>query len=229
VPVNDDALPPPQRKGRASLRRYLIAGVLVWLPVLATVWVLATIVGIMDRTLLLLPASARPDNVFGFHVPGLGILFAFFVLLVTGISVTNLIGRGLVRYWEDLLQRIPLVRSIYGGVKGFAETILSNSGNSFRRVVMIEYPRAGAWSLGFVTAENLGEVNAKVGTKLVCVFIPTTPNPTSGFIVMVPKAEVVELEMSVDAAMKMIVTLGVVAPPPPAQPAPRAGAGSAAV
>lgn len=196
-----------------SLRRYLVAGVLVWLPILAVVWVIRFLVQLMDQTLLLVPASYRPEALFGFGLPGLGAVLAFVILLVTGLLVTNLIGRQLVDYWEDLLQRIPLVRSIYSSVKGLAESVFSQD-KAFRKVVLIPYPRAGLWSMGFLTADNLGEISTKTGVVAVCVFIPTTPNPTSGFIVIVPRAEVIELSMSVDAAMKMIVTLGVVVPQP---------------
>jgi uncharacterized membrane protein len=195
------------------LRRDLVAGVLVWLPILAVVWVIRFLVQLMDRTLLLLPASYRPEALFGFGLPGLGAVLAFAILLVTGLLVTNLIGRQLVDYWEDLLQRIPLVRSIYSSVKGLAESVFSQD-KAFRKVVLIPYPRAGVWSIGFLTAENLGEISARTGVPSVCVFIPATPNPTSGFIVIVPRAEVIELAMSVDAAMKMIVTLGIVMPLP---------------
>jgi uncharacterized membrane protein len=196
-----------------SLRRYLVAGILVWLPILAVVWVIRFLVQLMDQTLLLLPASYRPEALFGFGLPGLGAVLAFAILLVTGLLVTNLIGRQLVDYWEDLLQRIPLVRSIYSSVKGLAESVFSQD-KAFRKVVLIPYPRAGVWSIGFLTAENLGEISARTGVPSVCVFIPATPNPTSGFIVIVPRAEVIELAMSVDAAMKMIVTLGIVMPLP---------------
>jgi uncharacterized membrane protein len=199
-------------KRHFSLRRYLVAGVLVWLPILATLWVISFLVGLMDRTLLLVPAHYRPEALVGFSLPGLGAVLAFVILLVTGLLVTNLVGRRLVAYWEKVMQRIPLVRSIYGGVKGFTESVFSNS-NSFRKVVMIEYPKDGVWSIGFVTSENMREISAKTGASQVCVYIPTTPNPTSGFIVMVPKERVIELSMSVDAAMKMIITCGVVVPP----------------
>jgi uncharacterized membrane protein len=196
-----------------SLRRYLVAGVLVWLPILAVVWVIRFLVQLMDQTLLLLPASYRPEALFGFGLPGLGAVLAFAILLVTGLLVTNLIGRQLVDYWEELLQRIPLVRSIYSSVKGLAESVFSQD-KAFRKVVLIPYPRAGLWSIGFLTAENLGEISVTTGVAAVCVFIPATPNPTSGFIVIVPRTEVIELSMSVDAAMKMIVTLGIVMPQP---------------
>jgi uncharacterized membrane protein len=200
---------------RGSLRRYLIAGVLFWLPVLATVWVLTFIIELMDRTLLLLPSAAQPENLFGFEIPGLGIVFAFIVLLATGLAVTNLVGRQIVTWWEDLMQRIPLVRSVYGGVRSFTDTVLNKQGSSFRQVVMIEYPRKEMWSIGFITADNIHAASEKTGEIQVCVYVPTTPNPTSGLIVMVPRRDIVELDMSVDAAMKLIVTLGVVSPPPP--------------
>jgi uncharacterized membrane protein len=203
---------------RSRLRRYLIAGVLVWLPVLATVWVLGFIVDLMDRTLLLLPEGVRPEALFGFRIPGLGALFAFLVVLLTGLLVTNLIGRQVVEWWEELMQRIPLVRSIYGGVRSFTETVLSKSGTSFRKVVMVEYPRKEMWSIGFITSDDIHEISAKTGETQVCVYVPTTPNPTSGLIVMLPRSQVIELDMSVDAAMKLIVTLGVVAPPAPGSP-----------
>lgn len=204
------------RRGR--LRRYLIAGVLVWLPVLATFWVLSFIVDLMDRTLLLLPEGLQPEALLGFRIPGLGALFAFVVVLLTGLLVTNLVGRQVVAWWEELMQRIPLVRSIYGGVRSFTETVLSKSGTSFRKVVMVEYPRKEMWSIGFITSDDIHEVSARTGETQVCVYVPTTPNPTSGLIVMVPKSQVIELDMSVDAAMKLIVTLGVVSPPVPGAP-----------
>ncbi len=203
-----------QTKRSWSLRRYLVAGMLVWLPVLATIWVLSFILQIMDRTLLLLPARYRPDAFVGFSIPGLGVVFAFVVVLITGLLVTNLIGRQLVLYWEELLQRIPLVRSVYSGVKSFAESVLSSK-NSFRQVVALEYPRAGVWSIGFVTAEDVAEVSARTGEQQVCVFVSAAPNPTSGFIVLVPRSQLIELDMSIDAAMKMIVTCGVVLPSAP--------------
>ncbi len=207
---------------RGSLRRYLIAGMLVWLPILVTVWVLSFIVDVMDRTLLLLPTALRPSS-FGIDIPGLGIVFAFLVLLLTGLLVANLLGRQLVLLWEDVLHRIPLVRTIYGGVKSFAETLLSSQGNSFRKVVLLQYPSKGIWTIAFVTNEKLAEISERLGRVHVSVFVPTTPNPTSGFIMMVPRDDIVELAMSVDAAMKMIVTLGVVMPPAAASEHARAG------
>ena len=201
---------------RASLlrraRRYLMSGLLIWLPIIATVLVLRFIVGLMDQLLLLVPRNLRPDALLGFHIPGLGVVFAVIVLLLTGLMVTNFIGRWLVDQWDEVLARIPFIRAIYGGVKSFSETLFSNKGNSFKKVLLIQYPRAGMWSIGFQTNADLPEISARTGAEQVCVFVPTTPNPTSGFIMMVPRAEVIELDMTVDAAMKMVVTLGVVMP-----------------
>jgi uncharacterized membrane protein len=194
-----------------SLRRYLVAGILIWLPILATLWVVTFFIHIMDETLLLLPSRYRPEALVGFALPGLGAVFAFIVVLATGLLVTNLIGRQLVAFWEELLNRIPVVRSVYGGVKSFAESVFSQS-NSFRKVVMIEYPRAGIWSLGFMTAEDVPEISRKTHTQHACVYISNALNATAGFLVIVPRSEVVELDMSVDAAMKMIITCGVVVP-----------------
>jgi uncharacterized membrane protein len=194
-----------------GLRRYLVAGILIWLPILATLWVVTFFIHIMDETLLLLPLRYRPEAVVGFALPGIGAIFAFVVVLATGLLVSNLIGRQLVAFWEELLNRIPIIRSVYGSVKGFAESVFSQS-NSFRKVVMIEYPRKGVWSLGFMTAEDVPEVTHKTGTEHCCVYISAALNATAGVLVMVPKSEVVELEMTVDAAMKMIITCGVVVP-----------------
>jgi uncharacterized membrane protein len=196
---------------KRSVRRYLVAGVLVWLPILVTIWVVSFMLRIMDRTLLLLPPTYRPEALVGFSLPGVGALFALIVLLLTGLLVTNLIGRRLVVWGEDLLNRIPLVRTVYGGVKSFAESVFSQS-NSFRKVVMVEYPRAGAWSIGFLTAEDVPEISDKMGEPHVAVYISAALNATAGYLVVVPRRQVVELDMSVDEAMKMIITCGVVTP-----------------
>jgi uncharacterized membrane protein len=196
---------------RWSVRRYLVAGVLVWLPILATIWVVSFMLRIMDRTLLLLPPSYRPEAVVGFALPGIGAIFALIVLLATGLLVTNLIGRRLVVWGEEFVNHIPVVRTVYGGVKSFTESVFSQS-NSFRKVVMIEYPRPGAWSIGFMTAEDVPEASDKLGEPYAAVYISAALNATAGYLVMVPRRQVVELEMSVDAAMKMIITCGVVVP-----------------
>jgi uncharacterized membrane protein len=210
------------RLGR-SLRRYAMSGLLVWVPILVTVLVVRFILDLMDKTLVLLPRSVRPDELLGLHIPGFGAVLAVIIVLFTGLLVTNFIGRTLVGLWEELLERIPFVRALYGGVKSFSETILSNKGNSFKQVLLVQYPREGLWSVGFQTTDNLPEINAKLGGPHVCVFIPTTPNPTSGFIFVAPASQVVPLDMSVDEAMKMIVTLGVVAPGLPAPAGAQAG------
>jgi len=194
-----------------SLRRYLVAGILIWLPILATVWVVSFFIHIMDETLLLLPPAYRPQALMGFALPGLGAVFAFVVVLLTGLLVTNLVGRQLVALWEELLNRIPIVRSVYGGVKSFAESVFSQS-NSFRKVVMIQYPRQGIWSIGFMTAEDVPEISLKLGTQHCSVYISSALNATAGYLVIVPRSEVTELDMSVDSAMKMIITCGVVVP-----------------
>lgn len=198
-----------------ALRRYLIAGLLIWLPLGVTYLTFSFLLDMADRLVLLLPERYRPEVLLGYHVPGVGVLLAVVVLLGTGLLVANFIGRQFVGWWEDLLNRIPLVRTIYSGVKGLTESLVSGTSASFRRVVMIEYPRRDMWSFGFVTASGIAEIDERTGKRQVCVYVPTTPNPTSGLIVMVPEDEVVELEMSVDAAMRMIVTLGVVVPNSP--------------
>ena len=204
-----------------NLRRYLVAGVLVWLPILATVWVVSFILQLMDLTLRVLPPAYRPEALVGFSLPGLGAVFALIVLLLTGLLVTNLIGRRLVIWGEELLNRIPVVRSVYGGVKSFAESVFSQS-NAFRKVVMIEYPRAGAWSIGFLTAEDVPEVSEKLHEPHVAVYISSALNATAGYLVIVRRRDVVELDMSVDAAMRMIITCGVVVPPAVARTPPLA-------
>jgi uncharacterized membrane protein len=201
-----------ERSFSQRLRRYLVAGLLVWLPIVVTVFVLRFLVGLVDRTLLLLPAAWRPEAVVGFGIPGLGLLLASLVLLSTGLAVTNLVGRQLVTWWEEFMNRIPVVRSIYSGAKTFTETVFSGKGQAFKRVLLVEYPRKGVWSLGFQSGEEVAEAAHRTGQRLVCVFIPTTPNPTSGFIIMVPREDVIALEMTVDDAMRLVFTLGVVAP-----------------
>ena len=190
----------------------MVAGLLVWVPLGVTVLLLKLLVDLMDRTLLLLPADYRPDAFFGFHIPGLGILLSFVVLLVTGFLVANLVGRRLVHLWESVLKRIPFVRSVYSAAKNFAEIVLTEANQSFKKVLLIEYPRKGLYSLCFQTSIYLGEVQARTGEEVICVFVPTTPNPTSGLILMVPKADVIELDMEVEDALKMVVSLGVVVP-----------------
>ncbi len=206
-----------------ALRRYMVAGVLVWLPILATIWVVSFMLHIMDRTLLLLPPSYRPQALVGFALPGAGLVLALAIVLLTGLLVTNLIGRRFVIWGEELLNRIPVVRSIYGGVKSFTESVLSQS-KSFRQVVMVEYPREGVWSIGFLTSEDVPEVSERLGEPHVAVYISAALNATAGYLVIVPRRQMVELDMTVDEAMKMIITCGVVVPHPPNVKAERAAA-----
>lgn len=196
-----------------SLRRYLLAGLLIWVPLGVTLLVLRWLVDTMDRTLLLLPPEYRPDALLGFFIPGLGIVLTVVVLLTTGVVAANLFGRQLVAGWEALLQRIPLVRSIYMGVKQLMEMLFSPSGQSFRKVLLIEYPRAGLWTLAFQTGVSVGEAQYKTGRDVINVYVPTTPNPTSGFFIMVPQCDVVELDMSVDDGLKMLISMGSIVPP----------------
>ncbi len=194
------------------LRRYLVAGVLVWLPLGVTFFLLRFLIGLMDKSLNLLPSAYRPEEWLGFAIPGLGVILTIVVLVVTGLLAANIVGRSIVGGWESLMHRIPVVRSIYSAAKNFAEVVFSDSGNAFKKVLLVEYPRKGVYTLTFQTATELGEVQNKTGEDVVCCFVPTTPNPTSGFIIVVPKSDVVELDMEVDAAVKFIMSLGVVVP-----------------
>lgn len=195
------------------MRKYLIAGLLVWMPLGVTFLVIRAIVGLLDGTLLLLPEGYHPDQLLGIHIPGIGVLLAIILVLVTGMVVANFLGKRIILFWEQLLAKIPLVRSLYAAIKQIMEAVLSTDAQSFRKVLLIEYPRKGLWSLAFMTSENLGEVQSKTAKAVISVFIPTTPNPTSGFIIMVPSDDVVELNMSVEDGLKMIISLGVAVPP----------------
>jgi len=195
------------------IRRYIVAGLLVWVPLGITVFILNLVVGLMDRTLLLLPAAYRPENLIGMKIPGLGILLTFIVVIITGFLAANFVGKSLVGFWERVLDKIPLVRSIYSASKNFTEVLFTNTSQAFKQVLLIEYPRKGVYSLCFQTSTELAEIQARTNDDVICVFVPTTPNPTSGFIIMVPRADTIELDMDVEEALKMIVSLGVVVPP----------------
>jgi uncharacterized membrane protein len=194
------------------LRRYLVAGLLVWLPLGATVFVIRLLVGWMDQSLLLLPQQFRPDNLLGFHIPGLGVVLSLLILLLTGLVAANLFGRKLVGLWEQLLSRIPLVRSVYSAVKQLVETMFADNGKSFRKVVLVEFPRRGLWTLAFLTSDEQGEVQQATGRDVVSVYIPTTPNPTGGYFVLVPREDVRELDISVDEGLKLLLSMGAVNP-----------------
>ncbi|MBL1456518.1 DUF502 domain-containing protein [Methylophaga sp.] len=194
------------------MRKYLIAGLLVWMPLGVTFLVVRAIVGFLDKSLLLLPDAFQPDRLLGFHIPGLGVLLAVALVLITGMIMANLLGRRLVAFWESLLARIPLVRTLYSAVKQIMEAVLATDAKSFRKVLLVEYPRKGVWSLAFMTSDDLGEVQDKTIANVISVFIPTTPNPTSGFVLMVPESDVIELDMAVEEGLKMIISMGVVVP-----------------
>lgn len=195
----------------STLRRYLMAGLLVWVPLGVTLLIVAFLVDLMDQTLLLLPASIQPEYLLGFRIPGLGIALTLAIVLLTGMIMTNLFGKQLVSIGESVLQRIPLVRSIYTAVKQVTESMFS-SGKSFRKVVLVEYPHKGSWTLAFQTGAGAEEVRLKTGRDVTNVFVPTTPNPTSGFFLMVPREDVIELDMSIDEGLKMLLSVGVVVP-----------------
>lgn len=200
---------------RSRIRRYLITGIVIWLPIVATLFVLGIFVGYLDKLVLLLPEKWQPVHLIGFAIPGLGVIMALVILFITGFIASNFLGRQLLQLGEDILEHIPLVRSIYSTAKQISDTMFSKKGKSFRKVVLIRYPQKDTWSLAFVTSDSLGEVNVKAPRQLISVFIPTTPNPTSGFLIMVPPEDTVELDMSVDEALRMIISLGVIIPPYP--------------
>ena len=194
------------------LRRYLVAGILVWLPLAVTYLLLRFLIGVMDKTLNLLPARYHPEQLLGVHIPGLGLILTVIVLAVTGLLAANIVGSKIVGGWESLLDRIPIVRSIYSAAKNFTEIVFSDSGNAFKKVLLVEYPRKGIYTLTFQTATSIGEIQGRTGEDVVCCFVPTTPNPTSGFIILVPRKDTLELDMEVDQAVKLIMSLGVVVP-----------------
>ncbi len=193
------------------LRRWLIAGLLVWLPLVATFLVLRLAVELLDKSLVLLPLRWRPEALFGFEIPGFGILISLVVVLGTGAIVANFIGRRLVELTESALDRVPLVRSVYSGVKKLTGAVMSGDSQTFRKVVLVEYPRKGIWTLAFQTADPAAAVEEAAG-NVMTVYVPTTPNPTSGFVIFVPREDVRELNMSVEDALQMVMTLGVVTP-----------------
>lgn len=202
-----------------NLRGYLIAGLLVWLPIVVTVLILKFLIDVVDQSLLLLPEVVQPETLIGFRIPGLGFLLSGMVLLLTGMVVTNLLGSSMVKLWERLLARIPVVRAIYSASKQLTETLFSGSGKSFRKVVLVRYPHPGLWTLAFLTGDGMPEANRKTGRVLANIFVPTTPNPTSGFFLMVPREDMIELDMPVDVGIKLILSAGAVSPEVRPEPA----------
>lgn len=196
-----------------ALRKWLLAGLLVIVPVAITVWVLQWIIGTLDQTLLILPESWRPDRLIGFHIPGFGVLLTLAILLIVGAAASNFVGKRLVGLGDRIVSRIPVVRSIYSSVKQVSDTLFSESGNAFRTAVLVQWPRPDVWTIGFVTGAPGGDVtNYLRGEEFVSVYVPTTPNPTGGYFVMLRKSDCIELKMSVDEALKYVVSMGVVSP-----------------
>lgn len=196
------------------IKRYFITGLLVLVPLFITIWVLTILIGIMDQSLWLLPYSWRPEALFGMSVPGLGALLTLGIIFFTGLVATNFFGRRIIQFWEALLSRVPVVKSIYYSVKQVSDTLFSDSGQAFRKALLVQYPREGSWTIAFLTGKPGGDVANHLEGDYVSVYVPTTPNPTSGFFLMMPKADVIELKMSVDDALKYIVSMGVVVPEP---------------
>lgn len=195
------------------MKRYFVTGLLIWVPLGITVWVLKLLIGTMDQSLLLLPQSLRPETWLGVYVPGLGVILTLLVIFLTGLVTANIIGQRLIRFWEGLLGRIPVVKSIYYSVKQVSDTLFSSNGEAFRKALLVPYPHPGSWTIAFQTGQPGGDVANHLQGEYVSVYVPTTPNPTSGFFLMMPRSDVIELDMSVDEALKYIISMGVVAPP----------------
>ena len=196
------------------MRKYFITGLLVLVPLVITLWVLNLIIGTLDQSLLLLPPQWRPELLLGFNLPGVGTILTLVIIFITGVVTRNFIGNRLLMLWELLLQRIPVVNSIYSSVKQVSDTLFSSSGNAFRKALLVQYPREGVWTIAFQTGVPGGDVKNHLSGDYVSVYVPTTPNPTSGFFLMLKREDTIELNMSVDEALKYIVSMGVVAPPP---------------
>ena len=194
------------------MKRYLVAGLLVWVPLGITIWVLHFLVTTLDQTLLLFPESYQPDRLLGMHIPGFGVVLSFAILLLTGVVAANFFGARLIRLWESALGRIPVVKSIYSSGKQVSDTLLSDSGNAFRKALLVQFPHQDAWSIAFLTGTPAPAVAEHLGEEHLSVYVPTTPNPTSGYFVIVPKSKVRELDMTVDEALKYVISMGVVAP-----------------
>ena len=197
---------------RTLIKRYLITGLLIWVPLVITFWVLDLLVSIMDQTLLLLPTEFRTENWLGFHVPGMGVVMTLVIVFVTGVFATNLLGARLVHLWHEILNRIPVVNWIYSSVKQISDTLFSSSGQAFRKAVLVRWPSPGMWTIAFLTGTPGGDVANHLKGDYVSIYVPTTPNPTGGYFVMVPREAVIELDMTVDEALKYIISMGVVVP-----------------
>ena len=194
------------------MRKYFITGLLIWIPLVITIWVLDLVVSTMDSTLLLLPDQLQPKSWLGFNVPGLGVVLTLLVVFLTGLAAANIIGQRLVRMGEALLAHIPVVKTVYTGVKQVSDTLFSSSGQAFRKAVLVRFPHTDSWTVAFVTGMAVGEVAQRLGEERISIYVPTTPNPTSGYLLIVPRADVIELDMSVDEALKYVISMGVASP-----------------
>jgi uncharacterized membrane protein len=194
------------------VRKYFITGLLIWIPLVITLWVLKLIVETLDQSLLLLPPEWRTENFLGYHVPGLGVILTLVIVFVTGVFATNFLGARLVQLWHAILHRIPVVSSIYSSVKQISDTLFSSSGQAFRKALLVQWPRQGMWTIAFLTGVPGGDVANHLSGDYVSVYVPTTPNPTGGYFVMLPREDTVELDMSVDDALKYIISMGAVSP-----------------
>jgi uncharacterized membrane protein len=194
------------------MRKYFITGLLIWVPLVITLWVLDILISTMDQSLRLLPPEWRPEALFGYHIPGLGMILTLLVVFLTGLFTANMLGQRLVKFWEWLLSRIPVVKTIYSGVKQVSDTLFSGQGQAFRKALLVQYPREGSWIIAFQTGQPGGDVANHLKGEYVSVYVPTTPNPTSGFFLMMPKSDVIELDLSVDEALKYIISMGVATP-----------------
>lgn len=202
----------------AALRKWLFAGLLVLVPLIITLWVLDWVVSTLDQTLRILPTALHPDQLLGMHVPGLGVVFALVVLLSIGALASNIIGHRLVNWWHALLHRIPVVRSIYSGVKQVSDTLFSEKGNAFRQALLVQWPHEGMWTIAFLTGTPAPELAHHLPLDCLSVYVPTTPNPTGGYFVMVPRSRCVELAMTVDEALTYVISMGVIVPGGPKNP-----------
>ena len=194
------------------MKKYFITGLLIWVPLGITLWVLHLLVSSMDQTLLLLPEQFRTESWLGIHVPGMGVIMTLMVVLATGLVAANFLGQHLLRFWEGVLGRIPVVKSIYNSVKQVSDTLFTSGGHAFRKALLVQYPREGSWTIAFLTGQPGGDVANHLQGEYWSIYVPTTPNPTSGFFLMMPKADVIVLDMSVDEALKYIISMGVVSP-----------------
>jgi uncharacterized membrane protein len=194
------------------VKKYFITGLLIWIPLVITIWVLKLVVDTLDQSLLLLPEHWRTEGFLGVHIPGLGVILTLVIVFVTGVFATNFFGARLVQLWHAILHRIPVVNSIYSSVKQISDTLFSSSGQAFRKALLIEWPREGMWTIAFLTGTPGGDVANHLEGEYISVYVPTTPNPTGGYFVMLARKDVIELDMTVDEALKYIISMGVVAP-----------------